>query len=767
MATGMVSAVCVVVQGEEGTDKSVVAYVVIKGNSTCRAIRLELKKKLPHYMVPSYLVQLAELPTHEVSGKLNKKALPPVDVTTGRLAGARERSYSTEEGDCTWPRNDIERALHDLWCETMTMRQIDVVHDSFFDIGGHSLLAAQLVAAIKLTMGTDVGVIDLFTHSTIESLAQFIDGKPTAVQDTLDLDFEVSTFELRNEEYSDIALRAFWRTTHFSQVRARSALLTGATGYLGSYLLFELLSQQEYDMIYCLARTSSTESDVKERVKSSLESKGLWRPEFETKLQVFLGDAALYQMGLDDDDYAFLSSHVDLVLHAAASVNLVYPYGGLRNANVVGTRNIIEFALSGKVKRLGYVSTNGIFPDIGLKDCGEDADISNFPSDLGTGYGQSKWVAEQLVNRARDKGLPVVVFRPGNMGGDSGTGSNSWNPSDFNFLMLTGCVELGAAPDEDDWLMEMTPVDFAARSIINILRDNKSLGKTFHVTNCEQSLTAAECFKVFRGEGYKLEKCSFATWHDKLKNSENPKLSKLRSACIMTTAESLRNLSTFANSEFGFTVEAMNMSIPAVTDSSVKDFLRLWEKHGLISRCPIPLQSLQGKVAIVTGASSGIGAAIAKTLCTAGASVCVSGRRLDRLESLAKTLTTQTGSKVIPFKGDVTSRANMRDCVAECEKYLGPVDILVNNAGVMYYTLMKNMHEDEWEQTIDVNCKGVLNGIAAVLPSMLARKSGHIISISSDAGRKAFPGLSVYSGTKVSVDVYEEAIISYYEQVLC
>jgi len=87
-----------------------------------------------------------------------------------------------------------------------------------------------------------------------------------------------------------------------------------------------------------------------------------------------------------------------------------------------------------------------------------------------------------------------------------------------------------------------------------------------------------------------------------------------------------------------------------------------------------------------------------------------------------------------------------------------PVSILVNNAGVMHYTYMRNLHEDEWEQAVDVNCKGVLNGVGAVLPGMLSRRNGHIINLSSDAGRKAFPGLAVYSGTKFFVEGMAQAL---------
>jgi NADP-dependent 3-hydroxy acid dehydrogenase YdfG len=175
-------------------------------------------------------------------------------------------------------------------------------------------------------------------------------------------------------------------------------------------------------------------------------------------------------------------------------------------------------------------------------------------------------------------------------------------------------------------------------------------------------------------------------------------------------------------------------------------------------------QALAGKIAVVTGASSGIGQAIAVALHAAGAKVCLGARRLDRLRATCAALNeTEAESpasrahappkRAIAVKTDVTDRASVKRLVNQAEKtFGGDVDILVNVAGVMYFTLMKNAQEDEWERTVDVNCKGVLNGFGAVLPGMVERGSGHIITISSDAGRRVFPKLSVYCASKFFVE---------------
>ncbi len=161
----------------------------------------------------------------------------------------------------------------------------------------------------------------------------------------------------------------------------------------------------------------------------------------------------------------------------------------------------------------------------------------------------------------------------------------------------------------------------------------------------------------------------------------------------------------------------------------------------------------------MTGASSGIGTAVARALAIDGARVALAARREETLREVQETLKGPEGkvqSVVVP--ADVTDRRQVRALVASAEEELGPVDVLVNCAGVMYYTLMSGGHEDEWEKTVEVNCKGALNCVGAVLPGMLSRGRGHILTISSDAGRKVFPGLAVYSASKFFVEALSQGL---------
>jgi NADP-dependent 3-hydroxy acid dehydrogenase YdfG len=166
---------------------------------------------------------------------------------------------------------------------------------------------------------------------------------------------------------------------------------------------------------------------------------------------------------------------------------------------------------------------------------------------------------------------------------------------------------------------------------------------------------------------------------------------------------------------------------------------------------------LKNKVAIITGASSGIGEATAKALSKEGARIVLAARRIDRLEKL-KAEIEKSGGNAIVVKTDVVKRKEVENLARITLEQFGKIDILINNAGLMPLSFVKNLHVDEWERMIDVNLKGVLYAIAAVLPDMRKNKSGDIVNISSIAGRKLFPGAAVYCATKFGVTALSEGM---------
>ena len=155
-------------------------------------------------------------------------------------------------------------------------------------------------------------------------------------------------------------------------------------------------------------------------------------------------------------------------------------------------------------------------------------------------------------------------------------------------------------------------------------------------------------------------------------------------------------------------------------------------------------------MALITGASAGIGEGVARALASEGAAVVLAARRQERLNTLARELTAD-GRRAIGVPTDVTEMDDMRVLAQTALDEFGGIDILVNNAGILAASPFTDANVEEWTRMVQVNINGVLHGVAAVLPTMLSQGSGHIVNVGSLAGRRPFPGGSVYAATKFAV----------------
>ncbi len=169
------------------------------------------------------------------------------------------------------------------------------------------------------------------------------------------------------------------------------------------------------------------------------------------------------------------------------------------------------------------------------------------------------------------------------------------------------------------------------------------------------------------------------------------------------------------------------------------------------------MSNIQGKVVAITGASSGIGEVTARHLAKLGAKVMLGARRTDRLEGLAKEITDAGGTAAYRAV-DVVKRDEVEAFVQETVKEFGRIDVILNNAGLMPLSPLEALKVDEWDRMVDVNIKGTLYGIAAVLPVMKKQGSGQVINVSSVAGHVVFPGAAVYCGTKFAVRAIAEGL---------
>jgi thioester reductase-like protein len=285
-------------------------------------------------------------------------------------------------------------------------------------------------------------------------------------------------------------------------------LLTGATGFLGSFVLSELLGHTRAD-VYCLVRAAGAEEGAG-KLRKALESYALWDEELSSRIVPVVGDLSEPLLGLGPGRFGELAGEVDAVYHSGASVNWVYPYRALEPTNVLGTQEVLRLAAGDGAKPVHFVSTLGVFPLVGrsgVEVVREDDDLAHGGS-LYNGYTQSKWVAETLVEIARHRGLPVCVYRPSLITGDSRTGA--WNRDDFTCKMIKTWVGLGTAP-EVETTMNMVPVDYVSRAIVHLSLQEGSLGKRFHLAN-PHPVSLDDLAAWIEAFGYPLKRVPYNRW---------------------------------------------------------------------------------------------------------------------------------------------------------------------------------------------------------------------------------------------------------------
>jgi thioester reductase-like protein len=277
-------------------------------------------------------------------------------------------------------------------------------------------------------------------------------------------------------------------------------LLTGATGFLGAYLLRELLRRTSAD-VYCLVRAPNPD-EARKKILRNLEQYELRGVRSSSRINPICGDLARPMLGLADDEYRRLAETVDVIYHNGAYVNFVYPYPMLKAINVTGTVEVLRLATQSKVKPVHFVSTLSVFesPEYGPLGKVDERQPLEALASLQTGYAQSKCVAEKLVQAAAARGLPVVVCRPGRVTADSATGAESM--ADYTTMLFKLCIELGMAPPAGD-TVEMTPVDYVARSIVALAQSAESLGRTFHLMN-PRPVPLGDIYEAIRSCGYDL-----------------------------------------------------------------------------------------------------------------------------------------------------------------------------------------------------------------------------------------------------------------------
>ncbi|SIJ04924.1 Probable peptide synthetase NRP [Mycobacteroides abscessus subsp. abscessus] len=437
----------VIAREDRPGDKRLVGYFI--GTGEPAELRAALAKRLPPYMVPAALVRLEALPL-TVNGKLDKRALPAPEYDDA----ARYRA----------PANAVEEAVAGIYAQVLGVERVGT-DDSFFDLGGDSISAMRVVAAINTSFDAQLAVRTLFEAPSVRSLSGYLDGAagapangPTYASVHGPGATEVRASDLTLDKFIDEATLQKAPTLPRAEATARTVLLTGATGFLGRYLVLQWLRELEQvdGTLICLVRAKSDE-EARRRLDKTFDSGDpelirVYEALAADRLQVIAGDKAEPSLGLDQDTWQRLADTVDLIVDSAALVNSVLPYSELFGPNVVGTAELIRFALTTKLKPYTYISTADVGREIEKSVFREDADIrvisATRPSDgsYANGYGNSKWAGEVLLREAHEQvGLPVKVFRSGMIMVDTSY-AGQVNASDTVARMVLSVVATGVAP---------------------------------------------------------------------------------------------------------------------------------------------------------------------------------------------------------------------------------------------------------------------------------------------------------------------------------
>ncbi|KAH8175983.1 male sterility protein [Sarocladium implicatum] len=516
---------------EQGTEIGSVTVYPKRYRPMQTEIRDHLKSRLPIHAVPTYFIFLQKMPLNP-NGKVDGPALPFPDA-------ALISEEASEEDLKRWESlSNTEKELAEQWAILINGLNAKTLHpdSDFFESGGHSLLAQQLILNARKSMGVNVSINALYSNSSLGALSTHIDrqregkGASDATED------EKAAYSQSFDKLRD-TLDAKYQTADpatLSPTSKTTVFVTGATGFLGSYIVKDLLERENIHVIAHVRAANGVQAAL-ERLQRSLRGYGVWQDFWATRLSAVTGDLTQPRLGLDDATWATLSETVDVVIHNGALVHWVKQYKGMERANVLSTIDAMKLCNSGKPKLFSFISSTSVLDTDHYIDLSHEQtstgqgavmeadDMMGSAVGLGTGYGQTKWVSEQLVREAGRRGLLGSVVRPGYILGDASSGV--CNNDDFLVRMLKGCIQLSSRPRIINTI-NAVPVDHVSTVVVaaslNPLPAEPEASKSkdggvhvIHVT-AHPRLRMNEYLSILSYYGYDVTEVDYDDWKGQL-----------------------------------------------------------------------------------------------------------------------------------------------------------------------------------------------------------------------------------------------------------
>ncbi|GKZ65954.1 putative NRPS-like protein biosynthetic cluster [Aspergillus niger] len=469
-----------------------------------------IKQKAPVYAVPREIVFCPHYPLTD-HGKVDRKAL--AKKYAAQCTKIRD-TYPTDED----PTSTVN-ILREIWTSLLGQQQINDEDNFFSTLRGSSLQAAAMVSRTRRQFGNSVSMRTLYENPRLTDLANFINNS-NQNNNTDDLDRWITDAHTAD----DLHAVPNWQAAEEGRI-----FLTGATGFVGAHFLSRCLELPTVKEVVCLVRGKSG-SSASERVQAVLERYNLWDKTSHCihKLTVLNGDITMKHLGLTEDMFTWLTNWASVVFHLAAKVNYLEPYAAHYDANILGTRHVMEVATSGRRKAFMYMSSIDIFGPTGhvlgtekvLEDGPLEPHLHALKYELG--YAATKWVSEVMVRRAREHGLAAMIFRPGFILGDVEQGCG--NLDDFFARFIRGCVQVGAFPHLHNQRMEYVSVDYVCDAMLHIAANNGNLGKTYNLVSPDEadSVDLEKTYRIVNEAGYPVGLVEYWDWVHLLQERTGP-----------------------------------------------------------------------------------------------------------------------------------------------------------------------------------------------------------------------------------------------------
>ncbi|KAF4334969.1 Linear gramicidin synthase subunit D [Fusarium beomiforme] len=513
--SGLIESVIVANQPASDVDgvAVMIAFVVPADTATLEPQHLMAfaRKTLPHYMVPDR-VEIIDTIVPDSRGKVDRKAL----LASFLEAKPINRSPSQVNGSSTIP--ETKAILKGIWEHILSVSPI-ADDDDFMALGATSLQNAALIACIKKQLGRLISMHDLYCHSRFSSLLHFIESSAESITAPNDSDKWINDVNT----VDDIDEVPNWEHEDEGKI-----FLTGATGFVGAFLLDELLRHPKVKHVAYLVRGHSV-AEASRRVQDNMQKYDLWPEDFAltAKIIIVLGDITSQDLGLGSPKFDWLANWSSAIFHLAAKVNFCDSYHEHYDSNILGTRNMLRLAARGRRKTFHYVSSidtwgqTGYF--LGTKKVMEDEALGPHIQGVryDVGYSQSQWTAEGMVRRMRDRGLPVIIYRPGFIIGHSVSGAS--NPNDLVSRLIASCIKLGAWPKLDLDPAYVT-VDYVVKAMLHISRSTKNIGRSYHLLSpqVEESVSVNKTCSLLNQAGYRVELTNYPEWIQQLSDKILP-----------------------------------------------------------------------------------------------------------------------------------------------------------------------------------------------------------------------------------------------------